>query len=790
MADSKTYYILTNPTEITLYNALNQLRKANKYNASNGLKIYKKLFQILYGVNRTQIENPSEEFNTFIASLTALKCPKENGTFNPGERYNDLKADDQYWQEDYDYTKVNEFIDEVVKILKEEGVSEPNNNFKKYNQSKINQQKDKLNDLSELIDDNKDSDSAINKYKETIEDIFANNPKLADKYNNDYEEACEATYKDIDKLDFIKNQVLNIVACKTGVTKESSDDNSSDSPYLIIIGQLKTLTQQIDDLVDRINSAYASLYNTDTYVAGMIYAEIMAEFANAFNTDSTQDKATLLESTKSNNQNYASAESNVQQYINNWVNDIKDNNDSEYIYTNSDIQDLSTYVTTFEAEKGNKESTNNETNELINTYLTELNSLKQQYQEKHNGEEYSHAEINEHQEQTPDVDVSGIDNIYSKNHAIVPVDPEYTVNSPESATIADGESTTIIINTTVPGLLKFSNGYTSAGSTGTEWSATITPTSNPVQQFTVKITNNTSHTEAGTIAQNSIKAIFTPTDTTHYNTVEISVNNIAINLSAKENEEPDPQGEYYFAILPKNTQALTLSYDNPDQPGMITNCIVNTELVDKKSTINDILDVYDDLSFNIIYYILMPEEWYNQIIILNSSDQIMNMELYRMIIDNVSYILLASPDEIGYAINANWEIRIKQSGETYITSEIDVLPWTPSGQEEPVEPEEPGSDDTYNWYLGLATEEQIQSQSYIDGLTYNQTSIKPSELTLPAGYNVFVCPSNWGIPTITDDNGFVADSYVADDLGITNPSNKVIFVQDLSTSGHININWN
>ena len=99
-------------------------------------------------------------------------------------------------------------------------------------------------------------------------------------------------------------------------------------------------------------------------------------------------------------------------------------------------------------------------------------------------------------------------------------------------------------------------------------------------------------------------------------------------------------------------------------------------------------------------------------------------------------------------------------------------------------------EETYNWYLGLATEEQIQNQSYIDGLTYNQTSIKPSELTLPAGYNVFVCPSNWGIPTITDDNGFECESYTADDLGITNPSNKVIFVQSLSTSGHININWN
>ena len=99
-------------------------------------------------------------------------------------------------------------------------------------------------------------------------------------------------------------------------------------------------------------------------------------------------------------------------------------------------------------------------------------------------------------------------------------------------------------------------------------------------------------------------------------------------------------------------------------------------------------------------------------------------------------------------------------------------------------------EETYNWYLGLATVDQIQNQSYINGLTYNQTSIKPSELTLPAGYNVFVCPSNWGIPTITDDNGFVADSYVADDLGITNPSNKVIFVQELSASGHININWN
>jgi hypothetical protein len=90
----------------------------------------------------------------------------------------------------------------------------------------------------------------------------------------------------------------------------------------------------------------------------------------------------------------------------------------------------------------------------------------------------------------------------------------------------------------------------------------------------------------------------------------------------------------------------------------------------------------------------------------------------------------------------------------------------------------PGKVESYTWHLsGPASEEQITTQSYINGLTYNQTS-KPSTITLKKGYNVMIIPSSWTTPTF----GLVSDfskrytPFTADDLGITNPSNKKVLV--------------
>lgn len=99
-------------------------------------------------------------------------------------------------------------------------------------------------------------------------------------------------------------------------------------------------------------------------------------------------------------------------------------------------------------------------------------------------------------------------------------------------------------------------------------------------------------------------------------------------------------------------------------------------------------------------------------------------------------------------------------------------------------------EDVYDYYLGLATEEQIQDQPYINSLAYNQSGVKPTELTLPAGYNVIIYPSSWGTPTITDDNGFGLAPYTANDLGITNPTGKIVIVEEMSANQtHINISW-
>lgn len=91
-------------------------------------------------------------------------------------------------------------------------------------------------------------------------------------------------------------------------------------------------------------------------------------------------------------------------------------------------------------------------------------------------------------------------------------------------------------------------------------------------------------------------------------------------------------------------------------------------------------------------------------------------------------------------------------------------------------------EDVYDYYLGLATEEQIQDQSYINSLAYNQSGVKPTQIDFKRKYNVFVIPQSWGIPTVADASGFTLTPYQAKDLGITDPPGKRVLVYDCSNS--------
>ena len=89
---------------------------------------------------------------------------------------------------------------------------------------------------------------------------------------------------------------------------------------------------------------------------------------------------------------------------------------------------------------------------------------------------------------------------------------------------------------------------------------------------------------------------------------------------------------------------------------------------------------------------------------------------------------------------------------------------------------------TYDYYFGQATEDQIQNQSYINSLINNMSG-KPTQLDIKEGFNILIVPKTWGLPTIKDPAGFLFSSYECDELGIVNPTNKLVFVYECSASG-------
>ncbi|MBQ6086027.1 MAG: dockerin type I repeat-containing protein [Bacteroidaceae bacterium] len=102
-----------------------------------------------------------------------------------------------------------------------------------------------------------------------------------------------------------------------------------------------------------------------------------------------------------------------------------------------------------------------------------------------------------------------------------------------------------------------------------------------------------------------------------------------------------------------------------------------------------------------------------------------------------------------------------------------------------------GTDSYYTWYQGLASENQIQNQSYINGLSYNKTTKPTSTVGLSKGYNVFIFPSSWGTPTLYEDEAhtFRWSPYTSQELGITNPSGKNVLVWEAPNPATMFIVW-
>ena len=94
-------------------------------------------------------------------------------------------------------------------------------------------------------------------------------------------------------------------------------------------------------------------------------------------------------------------------------------------------------------------------------------------------------------------------------------------------------------------------------------------------------------------------------------------------------------------------------------------------------------------------------------------------------------------------------------------------------QEEPVEPEEPEKE----YYLGSATEEQIQDQEYINSLILNKSG-KPESFEVNKGFNILITPDEWGNPEIYGDAeyNFGVSPYDIDELEIVNPDGYIVSV--------------
>ena len=915
----KQYKIYINSNEISINNLLNKI-KSLKFYSSNASNVYKQLAELLIGANSNDItnklqliedlndyknfiENPNnndisiEDFNHFIEEF--INTDEHNAGISQ------LSQETSYWDESYNYSNIISFIDDIVESLNK------GDNYNKYSRDLITDPvKEELKKIiNSLNDNNQNSENELSNSSGEILNYLENNPNFANKYQQEYESAIGSKkYKDPTELEKIKNKIINIIS---GYIKDSSSSQSSTSKkeFNIYIGNKLTLGQKIDKLVDELNKLYSSLENLPEVEAQSIYLNAM--FNTVMSITTTTDKSELLGNNIASDEDYLNAEPDVQGLVNGYKPN-QNTLDNEYIYTQSDKTSLDSLARQAQSNYENQVDMRNQ----ITSKLTELDSLLNEYQSKHDNESYEHKPINETAPKSPSNEIiEEANNIYGKHNL---TNVEFSWDQEGDITIEDGHSVSIkITSIDVEGTLTLNTSMSSSS----QWKASVY---NQGTIHTVTITNNTSHPEKSTISAGEIKATFTPSDQNRYNIMEnVIVNKGTITLAKKEvptytvnvvvtngtanpseqtveaggtveftinpnpgytldgvtpnkgnlnnngiltlnnvqsdttiyvtcqEDQSTPAETYYFGIFNEAKEhqvfdperATNTDYEHENwMEGQIVNCHINKSALNgnnnyKVSEIEDIVGSElnekewnsENANTTKVDSILIFENWWKHIKFLKKDGSTISdwgVEFYRIIIDEIPYILIVSRDgEI--SLTNGHSIIFKYQENEIINRNVDIIPNTYYYEQNPGDDNNDynngiggddnndynngiggddnndynngiGGDDKYYWYLGYDQDLYDNPESSKSKMLTLTSNNAPTQYTQASGnkyqipgttpnYLIMVVPTSWSVPVIGNPaGGQIALGKEKSDISITGISGVTFDVYSTASEATIN----
>ena len=562
--NNNVYYILTNPLEISLYNALNKYRKLSEnFYSVNAFKVYQQVINFIIG---------NHDLSTINDLLDNLEY--DNSA--------DITTHEIYWDPNYVNESLDNFINQVKVILS------TNNNFENFSRNLLLEESTIIsNYLQDIYENNLQYDLEIETLKSKIEDMFNANDNYRQKYNEEYQSITKK-FTDYKTVKSVKSKILSILNCE----ETKTDDPIQKKNYYILVGNKKTITQEINYIVNQINSLYSLLINIDICQSELIFAKVVSDFVQRwkngrfFNTN----KPEALELSKSELYDYINASSEVQSKVDILVNNIKDSYDSEYPYTDIDIQILNNIINDLELNYNTIIEENQNVQNQINNKLSTLEQLKEEYRNNNDGEDYPHNPINDNQSQEGNyVYVSSINNVYSKSYNMV----NNIIPSETNINLSVGDEHTITL--------------------------TYQPTNH--QSFTINdlvvTCSNTNITIDKTIDTITIHAINSGTCT-----ITIQLNNVSTTITV--NVEAVTQS-YYFYLGNNENQVISNDY------------IINPSSL---QTYNNIEDILGNHTFDSAQYVLVPEVWYSQIKFKNAQNMPLDADVYRVNIGTTNYILI------------------------------------------------------------------------------------------------------------------------------------------------------
>jgi hypothetical protein len=254
----------------------------------------------------------------------------------------------------------------------------------------------------------------------------------------------------------------------------------------------------------------------------------------------------------------------------------------------------------------------------------------------------------------------------------------------------------------------------------------------------------------------------------------------------------DPSSPAYTALMNlKNDLQKNDFDDNYENGGNVISANFNITQIDALITeLNDILSIAQNLLQENINYVTECETVYEAAKAVFEAYVPEEAEDQASKSDRLEAELIARLNNVaaGLEIAQATTDAINQTSNDVMDEANEIIQ---SGGGEPVNPDpiDPQPVDNGNYYFGIATEDQVQNQSYINSLGYNIAGEKPAIINFEEGYNVLIVPESWGTPIVRDPNGFQYSEFGLDELGITNPTGKIVLVYS-SGPIEVTLEWN